>query len=176
MLTDDQGRSVFDVVEREFKCDCTETVVCYVVCSNGRKQFKRQCQCCGKCSNNLAVSTLTSAEISQASPKNDEIQKEWYAERSKRWKELETSWRAKQDSAWWQQYNEYLASDKWGKKRARVLKRDNYMCQACLSRRASEVHHLTYKHVFDEPLFELTSLCSTCHEAITRMDRREVST
>jgi hypothetical protein len=37
--------------------------------------------------------------------------------------------------------------------------------------RASQVHHLTYKHLRNEPLFELISVCVPCHDAITAMDR-----
>lgn len=73
---------------------------------------------------------------------------------------------------WWAQYNDYLRSDKWRSKRASVLKRDGYLCQACLSRRASQAHHKTYDHVFDEPLFDLVAVCEQCHERITEMDRR----
>ncbi len=67
-------------------------------------------------------------------------------------------------------YDEYLKSNTWKDKRDRVLKRDNYLCQACLRNEATEVHHKTYKHVFNEPLFELVSICKSCHDKITKMD------
>jgi 5-methylcytosine-specific restriction endonuclease McrA len=71
----------------------------------------------------------------------------------------------------WQEYKEYLNSDKWKTKRERVLDRDNYLCQACLSAKATQVHHLTYSHVFNEPMFDLVSICKRCHDKITEMDR-----
>lgn len=77
--------------------------------------------------------------------------------------------------AWWAKYEIYLRSREWREKRADVLERDNYRCQARLAhicaRRATEVHHITYAHVGNEPMWELRSLCHECHEAITTMDR-----
>ena len=63
-------------------------------------------------------------------------------------------------------YYEYLESDLWKLKRKYVLKRDNNICQACLSAEANDVHHLTYNRVFDEPLFDLISVCRNCHKKI----------
>ena len=34
-----------------------------------------------------------------------------------------------------------------------------------------EVHHITYAHVFDEPLFDLRAVCRPCHERLTARDR-----
>lgn len=68
-------------------------------------------------------------------------------------------------------YGEYIRSDKWRGKRAAVLRRDGNLCQACLVLPATEVHHKTYEHVYDEPLFDLVSVCHVCHERITHMDR-----
>lgn len=73
---------------------------------------------------------------------------------------------------WWSKYKVYLRSDKWREKRERVLVRDNYQCQACRAAPATQVHHKTYKHVFDELLWELESICNDCHTRITAMDRR----
>lgn len=60
-------------------------------------------------------------------------------------------------------YQKYLKSEQWQEKRKAVLQRDNYRCTGCGIVRATEVHHLTYAHKYDEFLFELTSLCSECH-------------
>jgi len=75
---------------------------------------------------------------------------------------------------WWKRYNEYLSSREWKDKRRLVLERDGYQCQARLAGcedRATEVHHKTYKHVFSEPIFDLESICASCHFTITKMDR-----
>lgn len=68
-------------------------------------------------------------------------------------------------------YSEYLTSPSWREKREIVFKRDNYLCQACLKNSAVQVHHLSYKHIFNEPLFDLISVCIRCHDIITNIGR-----
>lgn len=63
-------------------------------------------------------------------------------------------------------YETYLKSEEWRQKTALVRKRDNNICQACLSAPAQAVHHLTYQNVTKEPLFELVSVCHACHSKI----------
>jgi len=66
-----------------------------------------------------------------------------------------------------QYYNEvYLNSAEWKDKRIRVLNRDKYICQGCLSNKATQVHHLTYERIYKEPLFDLISVCENCHKSI----------
>jgi 5-methylcytosine-specific restriction endonuclease McrA len=65
-----------------------------------------------------------------------------------------------------EKYHEYLRTEKWKGKREKVLKRDNNLCQACLINKATEVHHKTYEKIFDEPLFDLVSLCHPCHSKL----------
>lgn len=61
-------------------------------------------------------------------------------------------------------YYVFLQSAKWKKIRDLALKRDNYMCQKCLSEKADDVHHLTYENFENEKLSDLISLCRACHK------------
>ena len=61
-------------------------------------------------------------------------------------------------------YDQYLRSDAWAKKRESVLRRANGICEGCLEKRATQVHHLTYRHIYRELLFELVAVCDKCHE------------
>lgn len=63
-----------------------------------------------------------------------------------------------------EEYGEYLNSWEWKEKRRLVMVRDKGICQGCLVAPASEVHHLTYSHIYNELLFQLVALCSECHE------------
>lgn len=63
-------------------------------------------------------------------------------------------------------YGEYLRGPQWAARRRLVLARCKGTCEGCGIRKADEVHHLTYEHVFDEFLFELVGLCAACHERI----------
>lgn len=70
------------------------------------------------------------------------------------------------DQAWGDLYRDYLKSQEWAIKRAKVMRRANYRCEGCGDKPAAEVHHLTYEHVTQEFLFELVALCGDCHERI----------
>src|SRR6266536_1144260 len=72
-----------------------------------------------------------------------------------------------------QRYQEYLLSDEWEKRRNAVLERARFGCEEICSEesgwprcrnRADDVHHLTYKNIFNEPLEDLVALCRECHK------------
>lgn len=69
------------------------------------------------------------------------------------------------------EHDEYLKTDDWKYKRELVLKRDNSICQSCLEKKATQVHHKSYRYWKNEPLFELVSVCCDCHDKITQMNR-----
>jgi 5-methylcytosine-specific restriction endonuclease McrA len=69
-------------------------------------------------------------------------------------------------SNWWGDYNLYLRSERWARKREKVLRRAGGTCEACGERPAQEVHHLTYRNVGAEPLWDLRAVCRPCHDFI----------
>ena len=68
------------------------------------------------------------------------------------------------DAEWWALYNEYLRSDTWAARRAKVIRRENGICQGCMEAQGTQVHHLTYDRVCRELLTDLALLCDACHE------------
>lgn len=78
-------------------------------------------------------------------------------------------------SDWKDRYQAYLRSPEWREKRTQVLARANGVCESCGAAFATEVHHTTYDHVFDEPLWELRAVCRACHEMISEADGVEIS-
>ncbi len=69
----------------------------------------------------------------------------------------------KRKAEWWARYKRYLESAEWAELRARILKRDRWLCRKCKAP-AVQVHHLTYKRVFHEDPADLISICIPCHE------------
>lgn len=64
-------------------------------------------------------------------------------------------------------YAAYLLSDEWKAKREKVLKRDKYRCKICKSTKKLNVHHKTYKRIYNERLRDLVTLCQEpCHRRI----------
>lgn len=68
-------------------------------------------------------------------------------------------------------YDVYRKSRKWKDKTGKVLKRDNHTCKSCGEAPAQAVHHITYDNIYDEPLFELVSVCNSCHFKIHKRNK-----
>jgi hypothetical protein len=136
--------------------------------SDGRRHYKRQCLTCGEAFGPM-VATSSALADGRAPPQFDDellarsrdTADRAYAER-----------RAARARAFWDWYAGYLESDAWRAKRAQALNRDNGLCQGCRARPATQVHHLSYKHVGDELLFELASVCDECHARAHAEERR----
>ena len=72
----------------------------------------------------------------------------------------------------WESSNrrERLPSD-WSARRARVLRRDNYLCQLCRRARATDVDHITRGD--DHSDANLRALYAACHKAKTQREAVE---
>ncbi len=71
-------------------------------------------------------------------------------------------------------FREYVRTDEWEARRQQRLAYDQHQCQALLpgcEGEARQVHHTTYEHIGNEPLWELRSVCRVCHMQIVSMDR-----
>jgi hypothetical protein len=141
--------------------------------SNGQFMYVYQCFDCGDYNRSHEKKPLNDVPLfnEELFEANKQLRHEQFeAERKK----IEDEWRKKQDeknAEWWEWYSEYLQTEEWIEKRNKVFERDSYTCQSCLSCHADQVHHLTYKHVGNEPLFDLVSVCFKCHDRITEHDR-----
>jgi len=133
--------------------------------AGGARYYVRQCLDCGASTGNLIASAAALAGGRKPQPfdldaetRGREAADRAYAERA-----------ATRRHAFWDWYTDYLQSDAWRAKRTQALKRDKGLCQGCLDRPATQVHHLTYAHVGAELLFELISICDDCHERAHRI-------
>lgn len=172
-------KSPWEQAKEYYECSHEQTEICYKTYKNGSIHYFNQCLVCGE-----AIGTA----IPHDQVNDKEIVKPWDDRLLTAYRfavdemanqlraERFESWRLR-DTGWDRQYNAYLQTDQWRDKRQRVLERDNYLCQACLKRKAQQVHHLTYSFPLGkEPLFVLVSVCNLCHEAIHELQGgREVS-
>ena len=67
-------------------------------------------------------------------------------------------------------YNIYLPSDHWQKRRIEALKKADFTCQCCNSKKELQVHHLTYRNVWKEKDEDLKVVCRACHRAIHKIE------
>jgi hypothetical protein len=159
-------------------CKHPDIKIRFIDYASGRA-FWESCQICGRKIRRLPkseIERLTTPPVAY----DESIERRWndarQAEREAECKLRQVDYQAQREQErkkWFDWYNQYLLTPKWKKKRDEVLQRDSYLCQSCRSNRATEVHHLSYKHAGDEPLFELVSVCKSCHDRITEMDREK---
>lgn len=141
--------------------------------AGGAIQFAKQCVTCGV----AAGSPIKHSEAPADAPSWDQSARDKYSTgRKLKYEGIvqkhvriqrsgEVDFRAR--------YAEYLKSDAWRSKRAKVLKRAGSICEACLDNRATQVHHLTYDSIFNEFLFELVAVCGDCHGRLHPKDEAE---
>lgn len=139
--------------------------------SNGTMAFVMQCLGCGHEMRTVAkTDPLRTALIAPPPEWDSTISERYYKDRTDRWKQEAENRKLERQ----RDYERYLNSVEWRERSTRRLMVDQHQCQARLSgclRTATQVHHLSYTHLGNEPLFDLISVCRTCHEQITEMDR-----
>jgi 5-methylcytosine-specific restriction endonuclease McrA len=131
--------------------------------AHGGRRLREQCQDCGR----LLVREFAHALADPDTPEVDmERARAGKENEERKWQERSATWRRQRElesERWWDRYNEYLSSSEWFDRRRLVMERDGGLCQGCRERRATQVHHLTYKHVTNEFLWELVAICDVCH-------------
>jgi 5-methylcytosine-specific restriction endonuclease McrA len=163
-------QSVYDQVMKEFTCNHPTVVLTRFTKSNNTLEFRKQCSACGESLGCVKKATLSATEI-DALPEWDRT----IGERRRRaWSDRYAAVRAEReadrDREWHEWFRAYLRSPRWACKRQEVLDRERGICQGCRQSKAVEVHHTTYAHVGDEPLFELVALCPGCHRKVHGRD------
>lgn len=61
-------------------------------------------------------------------------------------------------------YRAYLLTSEWRQTRNAKLRKAGYRCEVCGSKRALQVHHLSYERLGAERDEDLQVLCAGCHE------------
>jgi hypothetical protein len=61
-------------------------------------------------------------------------------------------------------YYEYMNSEQWRQKSAKIRERDKYKCRLCYSPNDLVVHHATYERLGHEDDMDLITLCDPCHK------------
>ena len=171
----DTGKEFFLDSTPEFKAD-SESV--YARCSHSRKELRQKrnrggaiqyIDQCLDCGDSVGLFQKHSPGLVSSPAWDDQLQESYFAARERHKVEItQKHVRIQRDklAGFQKRYDEYLNSDAWAQRRLKVLKRANGQCEGCGDRKATQVHHLTYKNVFNEFLFELVAVCSECHAGL----------
>lgn len=152
----------------------------YQTLRNGARKPVMQCLVCGK---NVRDVRRGESELRAEAQLTEDFDRALHEAGHERWREAWQHYNAERQRVFEMgrqvvrsEYYDYLETETWARRRKFVLERDEYRCQAqldgCLGR-ATQVHHLTYDHRGNEPLFDLVAICRPCHERITRMDQEK---
>lgn len=125
------------------------------ILGNEAVQIVYQCMVCGRSASN---------PLKQSDVKNASSLPLWDESRAARYDQLREAQKEINRTAWFQEHDAYLKTQKWKSKRALVIKRCEGVCEGCGEAQVSQVHHLTYDHWQDELLWELVGVCDKCHE------------
>src|SRR6266436_5556226 len=115
----------------------------------GASHFYRQCRTCGT---SVGSALKKTPELINSPPWKTDHEANYNAEReTERLGIIQKHVRKQKngDDGFKRKYDVYLGSLAWQAKRAKVLKRANGICEGCLDRKATQVHHHTYDHIFD---------------------------
>lgn len=145
-------------------CGCNDTPLRRLTQRNGAEHVVAQCQRCGQRSKFIPKAKVAGvvSDIRELPEIDRKLRESFKTHELATNHELFSAPPAN-DDAWHEAYDEYLASDKWARLREKVMTRSAGICEGCLGAPATEVHHLTYKHVGDELLWELVAVCRDCH-------------
>ena len=65
---------------------------------------------------------------------------------------------------WKRKYKKYLLSDEWAQLKIDLFDHRGRECERCGSDKYLQVHHLSYKNIFNEEPEDLEILCKSCHK------------
>ena len=148
-----------------FNCQHAHTALRRRVIKGGQIQFVQQCLRCGE-SGSQPLSKAKALELSGGGDPpafDDQLREAWEQRRTESAELIKTKFSR---DAFFADYDEYLKTDAWARRRVLVLKRASGVCEGCGEEVATEVHHRTYDHVGNEFLFELVALCKPCHDRL----------
>ena len=148
-------------------CEHENQHLCRRMASNGVEHFVMQCLTCGAHVRAVRKDSID-PEIAATLPEWSDAIRDKHDDQMRR--EREAFWNERRE-----EYAEYLQSPEWRKRRDHRLFLDDHTCQAQLPGcygEATEVHHLSYRFIFNEPLWDLVSVCRHCHHEISVMEGR----
>lgn len=150
-----------DAIHKKYECTHENLTIVRRTHKDGSRHYVRQCDRCGRQAHQaLPEPTAYALSGGKEPPPLDEGRyKAWCSARRDEIAVAEAKTKKLSDA----EYNRYLASPEWAAKRKLVLARSRGMCEGCGVARATDVHHLSYLHRYDEFLFELLAVCRSCH-------------
>lgn len=132
----------------------------------GADMYRRYCKNCGIATTQfLPHRTIAATVVTVVDPdKREAVVDRYISDRRDALEDIANRAANRVQPANRAEYSDYRATPKWKGLRAAVMRRCSGRCEGCDNADAQDVHHLTYRHMGDEFLFELVGLCRACHD------------
>jgi len=150
----------------DFDCEHPDTQVRLRLFRGGVKQIRRQCLRCGSSDGNAIKRDAIKVD---PPPFDESLALKFDAAKRADYDAIlrkHLALQQRREASHQKEYDAYRYSPKWMEKRRKVFERANGICEGCREQTATEVHHLTYEHIYNEFLFELVALCRSCHNQV----------
>lgn len=157
-------------------CPHEKTGYYYIVKSNGEYAYMELCSLCGERKDKSKVWIKASSIPFNAviTKYTDEIKKDFANKKNIIQEEIRNIKYAIEMSDKYQEYERYLLSPEWDKKRRMRLyfNKNNFLgkCEICGENEATQIHHMTYNRLYNEWVFDLAAICSDCHRRIHKIN------
>jgi hypothetical protein len=144
--------------------DCThqDIKILRLLQKDGREVYRRQCPNCGL-PDSTAIKRALIENIENVPDGELNRHMEYEEERRAEWAAIALKHYRVQNREDKLAYDQYLNSPKWRAKSQKVIKRAGGICEGCLERPATQAHHISYRHIYQEFLWELRAVCEPCH-------------
>ncbi len=149
----------------ETGCDHETCGIRRVPIKGGKHYICNQCLTCGERMGNW-LPKKDFPNVSEIAIAGEMTPNKFWRVRWEKWEATKQGFLAKSDRVLSEEYTKYLGSSEWKALRQKVFQRSNGICEGCADRKATQVHHLTYKHIFNEFLWELAAICDECHDRV----------
>ena len=163
VLFTDELQADLKKIDNSFQCNHENTKIVNVKYKDGTIHTKQYCMNCGV-SRGQSPKRDENLEVVDVTRIRDDFEDRREQARFDCGKRHDDNNR-KFSAEFRKKYAIYLTTEEWKEKRQKVFERDNYLCQGCLTEKATQVHHTTYNNIFHELLFELVSICRNCHQS-----------
>jgi 5-methylcytosine-specific restriction endonuclease McrA len=149
------------------KCRHPEQALRKVKPANASWMYRNQCVTCGRPNGQWVKKSLISDVEAVAEAPLDQLA-QYEQRRNLELKRITQKHLEIQDGRGNAEYSAYLKSPIWKAKREKILLRAKGVCEGCGENAASQVHHLSYRHIYNEFLWELVAICDGCHDRVHR--------
>ncbi len=154
---------LYKEINERFVCLHDRRELRYRVIKGGSVAYVRQCPDCGDTSSPVKTSVALKEADGEPIPDYDEnAENNYHRLKQEAFKEAERQLQGEVST----EYKEYLQSLEWDAKRRRVLRRAGGLCEGCLERPATQVHHHNYQNLGSEFMWQLSAVCNECHERL----------